>query len=820
MDLYDRIQSPLDDDKTIETLVKIYAERGDINYNDIVTNGENKNIDRDQQFEEFDKNILKECIEMENEYLSEFSKKYNIALYTKDRNEKLKALEDKLEEFRKNNHYDIVARDKCRDAFFKIGLYPVDAKKYYEEHETDLKKYNITEDDINRYMNYNDLEEVKLKDEIESFERKNLDYDTIIKTLNKYTSEEIIEILEYKKSVSDEEMKNIITIRDYLESRHNFNDEGIMGFHIYKDMFEDIDEAQKKDESKLYINADYDQVYKIARLYLEKARERGINYSFKVNYPRFDAVNRADKFVVFSPLKELTKNVEVLDEILREHPEFTLKNPGLLVGKLENGIGIGMDSKGKSYNRRRSDFLNKIFNKIFKDKSSDEVKNMIKSEKGIISKIKDKIKNALTKSGISTEKFCLDKEKEQDFKKITGKDNKDENKKEPQKDEKDAKEANKKESQEDEKDAKKEANKEESQENEKDTKNVANNEELQENKKDGNKENSQENQKDVKEEIDEEKRDRQQNESDENQKKMQALIKNMNKLTKRMANDYINANYENEQKNRELYQSIVDSMVKLRVLQGGTKISKLDMMMEKRRLDATASNLVFAYRDHEGNLKYKRDTAQSNESVKYELKKLEEYLKSDIELQDGTRIKVYDEEEKDSTQEKESAESKESSNSKSVDESKVTDKSKTTDKSKKTDKSKTTDQSKKTDKSKTTDQSKKTDKSKTVDQSKKTDKSKTTDQSKKTDKSKTTDKSKKTDKSKTTDESKKTDKSKTTDESKKTAKSKTSDKSKESVKSINQEKKNKKNGSQSQGSPAMKKSIDNLDSGDIDAEER
>ena len=703
MDLYDRIQNPLDDDKTIETLAKIYAERGDINYNDIVTNGENKNIDRDQQFEEFDKNILKECIEMENEYLSEFSKKYNIALYTKDRNEKLKVLEDKLEEFRKNNHYDIVAHDKCRDAFFKIGLYPVDAKKYYEEHETDLKKYNITEDDINRYMNYNEFEEVKLKDEIESFERDNLDYDTIIKTLNKYTSEEIIEILEYKKSVSDEEMKNIITIRDYLESRHNFNNEGIMGFHIYKDMFEDIDEAQKKDESKLYINADYDQVYKIARLYLEKARERGINYSFKVNYPRLDAVNRADKFVVFSPLKELTKNVEVLDEILREHPEFTLKNPGLLVGKLENGIGIGMDSKGKSYNRRRSDFLNKIFNKIFKDKSSDEVKKMIKSEKGIISKIRDKIKNALTKSGISTEKFCLDKEKEQDFKKITGKDNKDENKKEPQ---------------EDEKDAKKEDNKEESQKNEEDTKKVANNEELQENEKD------------------EEKRDRQQNESDENQKKMQILIKNMNKLTKRMANDYINANYENEQKNRELYQSIVDSMVKLRVLQGGTKISKLDMMMEKRRLDATASNLVFAYRDHEGNLKYKRDTAQSNESVKYELKKLEEYLKSDIELQDGTRIKVYDEEEKDSTQEKEPAESKEPSNSKSVDESKVTDKSKTTDKSKKT------------------------------------------------------------------------------------AKSKTSDKSKESVKSINQEKKNKKNGSQSQGSLAMKKSIDNLDSGDIDAEER
>ena len=51
-----------------------------------------------------------------------------------------------------------------------------------------------------------------------------------------------------------------------------------MGFHINKRRFEDVDKTQKIDESKLYINADYDQVYKIARLYLEKAKERGINY--------------------------------------------------------------------------------------------------------------------------------------------------------------------------------------------------------------------------------------------------------------------------------------------------------------------------------------------------------------------------------------------------------------------------------------------------------------------------------------------------------------------------------------------------------------
>ena len=584
MDLYERIKSPLDDDKTIEELAKIYAEKGNIEYYDIITNGESTDIDKKKQIEEFNKNILKECIEMEAEYLKQLEKKYDISLYTKERNEKLKILEDKLKVFRKEHYDDIANYEKCHNAFEKIGRIPLgDSKVFYENNQEALKKYNITEDDIKKYMKYDKSEEFELTKKIELFKEKNFDYDTIIKTLNKYTSEELIEILENKRDVSDEEIERIKITFDYIESRHNFQDQGIMGFHIYKDMFEDIDEAQKKDESKLYINADYDQVYKIARLYLEKAKERGINYSFKVNYPKFDKVDRADKFVVFSSLKELTKNIEVLDEIMREHPEFTLKNPGLLVGKLENGIGIGMDSEEKSYNRCRSEFLNKVFKKIFKGKGLDEVKEMINSEEGIIAKIRNKIKSALTKSEISTEKFCLDKEKEEALKNVTGKDVVMGEKKEEQP------------------------------------------KQQQDEKKD-------------------EKEKQQPEEENENQRKMQALVKNLNKLTENMARDYINANYENEPKNREIYQNIINTMVKLRVLEGGTKISKLDMMMEKRRLDAIVSNLVFAYRDHEKSLKYESDTEKSEKNVKYELKKLDEFLKSDIELQDGTKIKVFDEE--------------------------------------------------------------------------------------------------------------------------------------------------------------------------------
>ena len=644
MDLYERIKSPLDDDKTIEELAKIYAEKGNIEYYDIITNGESTDIDKKKQIEEFNKNILKECIEMEAEYLKQLEKKYDISLYTKERNEKLKILEDKLKVFRKEHYDDIANYEKCHNAFEKIGRIPLgDSKVFYENNQEALKKYNITEDDIKKYMKYDKSEEFELTKKIELFKEKNFDYDTIIKTLNKYTSEELIEILENKRDVSDEEIERIKITFDYIESRHNFQDQGIMGFHIYKDMFEDIDEAQKKDESKLYINADYDQVYKIARLYLEKAKERGINYSFKVNYPKFDKVDRADKFVVFSSLKELTKNIEVLDEIMREHPEFTLKNPGLLVGKLENGIGIGMDSEGKSYNRCRSEFLNKVFKKIFKGKGLDEVKEMINSEEGIIAKIRNKIKSALTKSEISTEKFCLDKEKEEALKNVTGKDvvmgekkeeqpkqQQDEKKEEQPKQQQNEKKEEQPERQQDEK-------KEEQPEQQQDEKKEEQPKQQQDEKKEKQPEQQQDEKKDEKEK-------QQPEEENENQRKMQALVKNLNKLTENMARDYINANYENEPKNREIYQNIINTMVKLRVLEGGTKISKLDMMMEKRRLDAIVSNLVFAYRDHEKSLKYESDTEKSEKNVKYELKKLDEFLKSDIELQDGTKIKVFDEE--------------------------------------------------------------------------------------------------------------------------------------------------------------------------------
>ena len=68
-------------------------------------------------------------------------------------------------------------------------------------------------------------------------------------------------------------------------------------------------------------------------------------------------------------------------------------------------------------------------------------------------------------------------------------------------------------------------------------------------------------------------------------------------------------------------------------------------MMEIRRVDAAVSNLVFAFRDYATDLKMKNETSFSEKRLNYELNHLQEYLKSDIELQDGTKIKVNKEDE-------------------------------------------------------------------------------------------------------------------------------------------------------------------------------
>lgn len=120
----------------------------------------------------------------------------------------------------------------------------------------------------------------------------------------------------------------------------------------------------------------------------------------------------------------------------------------------------------------------------------------------------------------------------------------------------------------------------------------------------------------------------------------QMLLNQLNSLVKNMSEDYVNMNHSREQEYEEQYTKIIDLLVDLRILKSGIKISNLDKMMEKRRLDATVSNLILACREHTKNVKFNNSTEKSEVNYNYEIKHLREYLKSDIELQDGTKIKL------------------------------------------------------------------------------------------------------------------------------------------------------------------------------------
>lgn len=124
------------------------------------------------------------------------------------------------------------------------------------------------------------------------------------------------------------------------------------------------------------------------------------------------------------------------------------------------------------------------------------------------------------------------------------------------------------------------------------------------------------------------------------QQKMETLVNQLNEVIKKMTKDYVSRNHEDDLKNQEDYQKIISSMVDLRISEGGKQISNIDRMMELRRLDATASNLVIAFRNYASDLKYKIDTNKSEEKINYELKYLQNYLKSDIELQNGEKIVI------------------------------------------------------------------------------------------------------------------------------------------------------------------------------------
>lgn len=87
--------------------------------------------------------------------------------------------------------------------------------------------------------------------------------------------------------------------------------------------------AQKENypnvEHRLYLDTESLDTYKMAELFVEKCDQHKLPYYFKFD----ELANRDDTIVIYSSTENLTKYVEILKEIQKEHPELIsrLKEP-------------------------------------------------------------------------------------------------------------------------------------------------------------------------------------------------------------------------------------------------------------------------------------------------------------------------------------------------------------------------------------------------------------------------------------------------------------------------------------------------------------
>ena len=123
-------------------------------------------------------------------------------------------------------------------------------------------------------------------------------------------------------------------------------------------------------EHRLYLDTESLDTYKMIIYLVEKCDEHHLPYYFK--FDQF--ANRDDTIVIYSSTENLTKYVEILQEIKREHSELIsrIKEPPVLTGKIDGWIGYGSepaktpDGQRHSFNEVRAKVLENSIGKVTK----------------------------------------------------------------------------------------------------------------------------------------------------------------------------------------------------------------------------------------------------------------------------------------------------------------------------------------------------------------------------------------------------------------------------------------------------------------------
>lgn len=157
-------------------------------------------------------------------------------------------------------------------------------------------------------------------------------------------------------------------------------------------------------EHRLYLDTESLDTYKMITYLVEKCDEHHLPYYFK--FDQF--ANRDDTIVIYSDTENLTKYVEILQEIKRDYPELVArtKEPPLLTGKIDGWIGYGSepektpDGKLHSFNEVRTSVLESAIAQVTKNWIMNH-RDMLINYQGQKVKFQDYITMKATESLIS-----------------------------------------------------------------------------------------------------------------------------------------------------------------------------------------------------------------------------------------------------------------------------------------------------------------------------------------------------------------------------------------------------------------------------------
>ena len=121
-------------------------------------------------------------------------------------------------------------------------------------------------------------------------------------------------------------------------------------------------------EHRLYLDTEGDATFKMATYLVKKFDEHHLPYYFKFA----ERATRNDTMVIYSSTENLTKYIEILQEIKKEHPQLVsrIKEPPILTGIIDGWIGYGSepaktpDGNHHSFNEIRSNLIKKSIDKV------------------------------------------------------------------------------------------------------------------------------------------------------------------------------------------------------------------------------------------------------------------------------------------------------------------------------------------------------------------------------------------------------------------------------------------------------------------------